>query len=358
MIGVIIPAIIAGVLLNSTVPFQSTEDKIGLVINTPNARITASELDDIYSTAASTGIKRSNVYLFWSVLEPEPGKYNWHQSDILMSLNKKHDLSVTLFFSVVNGNNLGPFPSWMGEPTLKSLQEENLIRILDAILSRYDIVDTVIISGETESHFRYNENAIPEFNKLFDNVYTEIKQKHPDVKIGNAFALHNVLNKNLEHIVDQVSTGDFVAFTYFPVNSLNDITKTPTTARADLDASFNLTQNKPLAFFEVSWSTSDFVGGSTESQSQFIENAFAFFNDHKDEIEFFTWYRLYDKPTEACKLGSGELEKESISVGGSSSLGSSEFVIQRLEHYICDAGLLEVDGKPKAGWQKFTQLVE
>ena len=47
---------------------------------------------------------------------------------------------------------------------------------------------------------------------LFNGVYDKIKEKHPDVKIGNAFALHNVLNKNLQHIVSDLAIGDFVAF--------------------------------------------------------------------------------------------------------------------------------------------------
>ena len=62
--------------------------------------------------------------------------------------------------------------------------------MLDAILSRYDIIDTVILAGETESQFRYNEQNIPVYVELFTGVYEKTKEKHPDVKIGNAFALH------------------------------------------------------------------------------------------------------------------------------------------------------------------------
>ena len=56
---------------------------------------------------------------------------------------------------------------------------------------------------------------------------SKLKEKHPDVKIGNSFALHNVLNKDLAHIVSDLNIGDFVAFSYFPVDTLNDIVKTP-----------------------------------------------------------------------------------------------------------------------------------
>ena len=50
--------------------------------------------------------------------------------------------------------HLGPFPNWIGKPSLNSIGEDRLVSVLDAILSRYDIIDTVIIAGETESQFQ------------------------------------------------------------------------------------------------------------------------------------------------------------------------------------------------------------
>ena len=57
---------------------------------------------------------------------------------------------------------------------------------------------------------------------------------HPGIKIGNAFTLDQILNKNLQNIVTDLAIGDFVAFSYSPVDSLNDIVKTPQQAVEDL----------------------------------------------------------------------------------------------------------------------------
>lgn len=335
---------------------SSSTDKIGLVINTPTSRTTLEELDSVYSQAASSGIQRTNAYLFWNIVEPSKGEYDWEQTDILMSFNKKNNLKVTLYFSLINGNTLGPFPNWMGKPSLISISEDRLVKVLDAILSRYDIVDTVIISGETESHFRYSENEIPVYKELFANVYDRIKEKHPNVKMGNAFSLHHVINKDLEHIVKELAIGDFVAFSYFPVNSLNDIVKTPEEAKQDLNKVLELVPDKQVAFFEISWSTSEFVGGNQTAQKQFVDESFAFFDNNEPKIEFFTWYRLYDKAEAECDIQIPE-EEGSVSIGGGSGLGSSEFVVLRLEHYICNAGLLNVSGDPKPSWNEFFEEV-
>ncbi len=160
---VVIIAVAAAVLTlpsSESIAILKANEKIGLVINSPNQSITLQELDQIYSQASSTGIGRSNVYLFWNLVEPVRGEYDWQQSDVLMSFNKKNNLKVTLYFSIINGETLGPFPSWIGKPPISSLGEDKVVSVLNAILSRYDIIDTIILSGETESQFRYYEQNI------------------------------------------------------------------------------------------------------------------------------------------------------------------------------------------------------
>jgi len=326
-------------------------EKLGLVINTPTSAVTIQQLDEIFEEAASTGIGRSNAYLFWNLIEPEQGKYNFQDTDILMSLNKKNNLKVTLYFSIINGKTLGPFPDWMGKPKLHAVPDDQLISILDVILSRYNIIDTVIIAAETDTYFRNQEDLIPIYKNLFNNVYDKIKEKHPDVKIGNSFSLNGVINKDLEHIVSDLSEGDFVAFTYFPVDSLNEIVKNPIDeARSDLEKVFEIVPDKKISFFEISWSTSDFVGGSVEDQLDFVLTSFDFYNDNESKIESFTWYRQYDRPEGTCEIDISLTE-------GPIVIGTSEFVAERLSHYICNAGLIDADGKPKPAWNEFEKVI-
>ena len=337
---------------------QNSNEKIGLVINTPSSSVSLPELDQIYSDASSTGIGRSNVYLFWNIIEPSKGDFDWSQTDVLMGLNEKNNLKVTLFFSIINGETLGPFPNWIGNPSINSIGEERIVNVLDAILSRYHIIDSVIIAGETESQFRYSEQNIPVYKELFNGVYDKLKEKYPDVKFGNSFALHHVLNKDLGHIVNDLAIGDFVAFSYFPVDSLNDIVKTPQDAKEDLESVFAIVPDKKVGFFEVSWSTSDFVGGNPSSQKIFIEKLFEFTVDHESNLEFLTWYRQYDRPEGTCVSEQQEIGEENISIGGGSGLGSSEYVMERLNHYVCNAGLVDVNGEKKPGWNEFKDQIE
>jgi len=335
---------------------QKTDEKIGLVINSPSQSVTLQELNEIYATASESGIGRSNIYLFWNLIEPERGEYNWQYSDALMSFNKKNNLKVTLYFSIINGETLGPFPNWIGKPPLQSLGEDKVVNVLDAILSRYDIVDTVILAGETESQFRFYEQNIPAYKELFTGIYDGIKEKHPDVNIGNAFALHQVLNKNLRYIVTDLDVGDFVAFTYSPVDTVGDMVKTPQQAKEELEHILDLAGDRKAALFEISWSTSEFVGGNATSQTEFLEKSFEFYTENESEIEFFTWYRQNDKPEGTCSFESPEIGEDELTVGGS-GFGSSEHVIERLNQYVCNAGLFDENGNPKPSWNEFKNQI-
>ena len=358
--AVAIAAIASVFLLSSESGFQPTTShnaKLGLIVNPPSNKITLDDLKNYYTQASSTGIGRTNLYLFWNLIEPKKGNYDWKQSDLWMDFNKQNELKVTLYFSIINGKTLGPFPDWIGKPSLGSISEDNLIKVLDVILTRYNIIDTVIIAGDTEEYFRYSEQNIPVYKELFDGVYGPLKEKHPDVKFGNAFSLHGIINKNLSHIVEQLDVGDFVAFSYFPVDALNEINKTPQEAREDLETIMKLVPDKKKGIFEISWSTSEFVNGTEVEQTEFVKKVYDFYRTNKPQLEFVTWYRQFDRPEGTCVM-TPEKTEEQISIGGSSDLGSNEFVIERLNHYICNSGLIDINGNKKPAWNEFTKQVQ
>ncbi|MFQ6025228.1 MAG: hypothetical protein ACE5JT_01770 [Nitrosopumilaceae archaeon] len=351
--GVLAAIIVTSFLLTGSQPQPTLQqnEKLGLVILTPTTATTISELKQVYEQAASTGIGRSNVYLFWNLLEPEKERYNWENPDALMRFNKQNDLKVTLFFSIINSRTLGPLPEWMGKLGLVNL-EEKAIRTLDEVLSRYDIIDYVILGGEIDAYFRENEGDLERYQKFFNTVYTQLKQKHADVKLGNSFSLQGIINHGQEDLVKTLGLGDFVAFTYRPVNNLNEISNTPSEAGKNLEKIITLTEGKKVAIMEISWSTAESVGGSEEGQAEFMKKAYEFYRDNESNFEFFTWYRQYDRPEGSC-ISDLNLDPGKVSIGG-----SIEFVLQRTADYICNAGLIDVDGNPKPAWEEIKRQTQ
>ena len=326
-------------------------EKIGLVINTINPPKSMDDLEEAYKVASTSGAGRTNLYVHWNQLEPEEGNFDWRVTDIMMNLNEKYNLKTTLFFSVVNADRLGPFPSWMGNQALGQTLEDETIRVLDSILSRYENIDYVIFAGDIDYHFQRASGSIPTYIEFFDDVYSEIKSNHPDVKIGNSMSLENVLNKGMEpggsfELTPKLEMGDFIALSYKPIDTIGDINRTPQEAIDNLKQSIEIFPSHQLAFFEISWSTSDFVNGNSNDQAEFIKSSLNFFEENESKIEFFTISRLFDKPKGSC------VSQDIQSVDGS-GFASNSFRLERVDEYVCNSGLIDTNQNIKSSW---TQL--
>ena len=333
---------------SSQIELINQNDKVGLVINTINPPENIDDIEQSYIIASTSGIGRTNLYVHWDKLEPEKENFDWRFTDIMMKLNQKYNLKTTLFFSVVNADRLGPFPQWMGNQVIGETLELETIRVLDEILSRYENIDYVIFAGDIDYHLQRAPGTIPNYVEFFNGISTEIKSKHPEVKIGNTMSLENVLNKGMEpggsfELTPQMEMGDFIGISYKPTDTIGDINKTPLEAFKDLEKTLEIFPSQKLGFFEISWSTSDFVNGNTADQEQFIESSLNFFESNESQIEFFTISRLFDKPKGSCV----SIDIENISGSG---FTSNSFRLERIDEYLCNAGLIDVNENPKPSW--------
>jgi len=326
-------------------------EKIGLVINTINPPESITDIEQAYKLASTSGIGRTNLYVHWDKLEPEKENFDWRVTDIMMKLNEKYNLKTTLYFSVINADRLGPFPQWMGNQNIGKSLEDNTIRVLDAILSRYENIDYVIFAADIDYHFQRAPGSITDYLDFFNNISSEIKINHSDVKIGNSMSLENIINKDLipngsRELTPELEMGDFIALSYKPVDIVGDIIKTPQEAINDFEKTLEIFPSQKLAFFEVSWSTSEFVNGSNDEQAEFIKSSLNFFEENESDIEFLTISRLFDKPKGTC------LSSDIESVSGS-GFQSNSFRLERADEYICNSGLIDTDENKKPAW---TQL--
>ena len=325
--------------------------KIGLVINTVNPPQTIDDLENSYKIASTSGAGRTNLYIHWNQLEPEKGNFDWRVTDIMMKLNEKYNFKTTLFFSVINADRLGPFPSWMGNQVLGKSLENDTIRVLNEILYRYDNIDYVIFAGDIDYHFQRASASIPLYVEFFNGISTEIKSNHPNVKIGNSMSLENIINKGMEpggsfELTPKLEMGDFIALSYKPTDTVGDIDRTPQQAIEDIEKTLEIFPSQKLAFFEISWSTSDFVNGNNLDQEKFIKSSLNFFEENESQIEFFTISRLFDKPKGSCV-------SHDIETIQGSGFTSNSFRLERVDEYICNSGLIDKNENIKPAW---TQL--
>ncbi len=98
--------------------------------------------------------------------------------------------------------------------------------------------------------------------------------------------------------------------------------------------------------------------GDYISQQDFIEKLFNFYGQNESEIKFLTWYRYIDQEIDTCVVKDQNIGDQTITVGGGSSLGTSEHVIERLNQYNCNAGIVTTDQNFKSGWNEFKTQIQ
>ena len=96
--------------------------------------------------------------------------------------------------------------------------------------------------------------------------------------------------------------GDFVAFTYRPLNLLNEVSRTPQDAIGDMETMLRITGGQRVALLEAGWSSSADIGGDLASQAEFAV-ALSELASSEPRLEFVTWYRLHDRPDGSCTVG-------------------------------------------------------
>ncbi len=323
--------------------------KLGLVIMPPTERPTFEQIHNAYIQAASTGIGRSNVYMLWPVIEPQQGTFNWQIYDILMGLNREQHLNVTLYFSIINNDQLGPFPNWLGQPNLDENLANQTASALDTILSRYYIVDYVIMGGDLNVYFRDHPDDIPKYVDFFNSVYSKLKAKHPDVKFGNWFSLNDLINNYDGSMVAKLNQGDFVAYSYSPVDLTFYQAKSPDREVQDLQNMLNFSGDKNIALMEIGWSTDKTVNGTEDNQVKFMQDVFDFYRKNESKFEFMTWYRQYDRPADTCY--------NSLNTNIKSGF-NDQILLNNTAAYLCGTGLIDVNNNTKPAWNEFKNQIQ
>ena len=328
---------------------QTTQNpKIGLVIWPPSERPTVNDLHDAFLQAAPTGIGRSNVYISWPSIEPQQGQYNWKIYDIIMGMNREQHLDVTLYFSIINNEAFGPFPSWLGTPNLDQNLANETANTLDSILSRYYIVDYVIIGGNIDSYFKDHPKDIPKYVDFFNSVYNKIKEKHPNVKFGNWFSLNNVVTKYEGDLVGNLTQGDFVAYSYAPVDLTYYENNSPDVEGQNLQKMLDYAGGKKIGLVEVGWATDKAINGTKDDQVKFMKIVFDFYRKNQSQFDFLTWYRQYDRPFDTCYSGLNT----NVQTGF-----DAQILMNNTATYLCGAGLVDINKNPKPAWDEFTRQI-
>ena len=79
---------------------------------------------------------------------------------------------------------------------------------------------------------------------------------------------------------------------------------------------------------------------------------------NESNIEFMTWFRYIDQQPSSCVTEEQKIGDQTITLGGGSSMGTSEHVIERLNQYNWNTGFVDVNQNDKIGWNEFKTQIQ
>lgn len=146
-----------------------------------------------------------------------------------------------------------------------------------------------------------------DFVLIYNEVYDGVKKVAPNTKIFTIFQLEKMkgLNGGLFggindettaqwHLIDKFSKSDIIAFTSYPNIIFKDPSEIPLNYYSDIENHVN----KPIAFTEIGWHTSEIPVGWESSESEQAEFIKKFFELTKDiDKEFVIYSFMFDQNT-------------------------------------------------------------
>ncbi|MCG7848584.1 MAG: hypothetical protein MIO93_05320, partial [ANME-2 cluster archaeon] len=185
---------------------------------------------------------------------------------------------------------------------------------------------------------------------FYKEVYDNIKNAHPDMKVGTVFAYHELKASNNFEVYETLSPiGDFDAFTLYIYSPGFTFDRDPVEIYEHLQEIEELTGDRNFAIEEVGWNAYEGLEGNEEDQRQAVSYAFDYLEEAPDRLEFMTWFILYDSSEqESRKVAESFIEPDD-------PILENDRFMDPFSNFIRYLGLIESDGTPREGWTEFTQ---
>jgi hypothetical protein len=322
--------------------------KIGLMVNPAQ--------DDFWQgyypalrLAKASGVQVLHSYMLWSQVEDSPDARSWEWNDALMGYRFHEGFEVSLVVNLIHTGVRGPMP---GDLQNMDFDDPEFIQrftdfILD-VLERYP-VQYLSIGNEVNDYFVKHREEIPAYKTFFLTVYDAIKVQYPDVMVAMTFAYHDAESQDALDIIQQLDLGDFLPVTLYLYDQGFQFSRDPVELELYINRILDLAGDKPIAFAEIGWSTAESLGGTQVDQAQFLSEAFRLLADHREQIEFLSWFSLHDS-----KLENSHDAAFTFLTDRPDLARDEDFMVMFVD-FLNYMGLRENDGTPKEAWLVFQQ---
>jgi hypothetical protein len=306
--------------------------ELGLAVELP--RNPGPEAEERLLTQLRTvGVSAFAVEVSWPEAEPAPGRYRVQEAIHVARIFRQSGATVHLDLPLVAGREkrvpVDLSALAFDDPKL-SLR---LGRLLDALEPALPDVATVSLGYEADVYFSDKPEELEAYRRLFVGAVDFLRKKAPDVLVGvTTLAPTDSPAPIVAARLHQPSPVLFYLYAPFEPGQ-PFVHRPPSSLELDWKRLLEASRGRPIAFPEVSYSSSRDNGSSPEKQAEFVRRMRAFVAAADGKRLLFARYAtLRDEPA--------------------ASQGETPVAVRR-NAFFANRGLQKADGTPKPAWKEF-----
>jgi hypothetical protein len=260
------------------------------------------KFDEAMALAKSAGVQVVNLKLDWDDVEKKPGVFDspWPKVANLYYPLQKVQLSLRLS-TLDTGQNRIP-KDLRGKPFDDPAVIERFNRFLDYVLDQMPdlTLSELSIGNEVDGVLGTDEKKWGQYGRFFAATREHARQKRKDLKVGVSimFSGHTGPAARFAEAINKET--DWVMVSYYPLDSAFMV-RDPKGVHEDFDTICKKYPNRPISFLEAGYPSGERCGSSELKQQQFVEELFAAWDKHAEQIECITFVWLNDTSASAVK---------------------------------------------------------
>ncbi len=297
----------------------------------------AAEQQRAFEQVRRTGVSLYAMTLSWSEAEPSPGKYRVEELTRTARLLRQSGALLHLDLPLVAGRARDVPADLAGVAFDDSKLSLRLGRLLDALEPALRDIATISLGYEADAYFADKPDELRAYRRLFDGAVTYLGKKLPNLKVGvtTAFPAESPAPA-VAAALHQRSPVLF--YIYAPFEEGKPWWhRDPGSIESDWKDLLARSAGRPIAFPEVSYSSSPDNGSTPEKQAEFVRRMRGLLaGSDARNLLFARWVSWRDLAVPLPEAGLSELGR-------------------RRAAFLAYRGLQAPDGAPKPAWRAWVK---
>jgi hypothetical protein len=311
---------------------------LGLDVNLPPGA-PAAEQHRAFEQVRRTGVSLYGMTLLWPEGEPSPGRYRVEEVTRAARLLRQSGALLHLDLPLVSGRVREVPADLAGVAFDDSKLSLRLGRFLDALEPALRDISTISLGYEADAYFADKPDELRAYRRLFDGAVTYLGKKLPKLRVGvtTSFPAESPAPEVAAALHQRSPVLFYIYAPFDPGKPWWH--REPASIESDWKDLLERAGGRPIAFPEVSYSSSPENGSSPEKQADFVRRLRVLLAAGDGErLLFARWVSWRDLPEPSPEARIPELER-------------------RRAAFIARRGLQAPDGSAKPAWRAWVKSV-